>query len=370
MKLRPTRTPAHLRTRSERVAAAAGGVWDVLSWGFLLVAFVVIGSRIVGGIAPVPLQPFQATLPVFLLPAWIIAFVSVFLRRWPLTVAAVFVAVVHVASIAPARATVSAPFWLPKSTSFTLLSANVAEWNATPANALDSVAQARLPGGAATPDDAATPDVVLLHEVTPDYARLLDEDARFADYAYRVVQPERGSNGVAVLSKFPFDDRQTVGSMDHPAVRVLLPDGQRVRIAAVHLAAPLDDGGSRSWDRDLKAYKRFSQGPAGDEPLVLAGDFNATRWQPPFGALLAGPLQDVHELQGKGLTFSWPTNLAIPPVMRLDHALVNPSVYPTALRDFEIAGSDHAGFIVRLAVRTVAPPGPEGETITEGTEPG
>ena len=85
----------------------------------------------------------------------------------------------------------------------------------------------------------------------------------------------------------------------------------------------------------------------------MAGDFNATRWHPFFGKLLDAGLTDAHEQMGKGLTRSWPADEPhhIPPVMRLDHALMNKAVTATAVRDIRIPGSDHIGFVVDLAVR-------------------
>jgi hypothetical protein len=53
---------------------------------------------------------------------------------------------------------------------------------------------------------------------------------------------------------------------------------------------------------------------------------------------------------GQGLSRSWP-NIAFPlPLMRLDHALVNDQVGVVSVRDIDIPGSDHIGFVTELAV--------------------
>ena len=91
----------------------------------------------------------------------------------------------------------------------------------------------------------------------------------------------------------------------------------------------------------------------------MVGDFNSTRWNPPFGELLDSGLHDAHESVGQGLSRSWP-NLGWPgvPLMRLDHALVNAEVGVVSVHDVDIPGSDHVGFVTELAVggsRSVAP---------------
>jgi endonuclease/exonuclease/phosphatase (EEP) superfamily protein YafD len=97
---------------------------------------------------------------------------------------------------------------------------------------------------------------------------------------------------------------------------------------------------------DLRARARATTGPA-----VIVGDFNATRWNPPFEKLLDSGLTDVHEATGQGLSRSWPNSGIVPvPLMRIDHALVNNGAFPTQVRDESIPGSDHLGFIATLAV--------------------
>ena len=84
--------------------------------------------------------------------------------------------------------------------------------------------------------------------------------------------------------------------------------------------------------------------------VAVVGDFNSTRWNPPFGDLLAAGLHDAHESVGQGLSRSWP-NLGFPvPLMRLDHALVNDKVGVVSVHDVDVPGSDHIGFVTELAV--------------------
>ena len=99
---------------------------------------------------------------------------------------------------------------------------------------------------------------------------------------------------------------------------------------------------------ELSALK--TQATSAPGATAVVGDFNSTRWNPPFGDLLAAGLHDAHESVGQGLSRSWP-NLGFPvPLMRLDHALVNDKVGVVSVHDVDVPGSDHIGFVTELAV--------------------
>jgi endonuclease/exonuclease/phosphatase (EEP) superfamily protein YafD len=178
----------------------------------------------------------------------------------------------------------------------------------------------------------------------------------FDKYPYRALVPRQTPFGAAVFSKYPFDDVQRVGRSQLPSVRIRLPDGDLLRVVATHPEAPLSSGASQFWDQDLKTFRRLVADAGGDEPVVLIGDFNGTRWQPPFGHLLAGSLRDAHETMGKGLTFSWPVNKGLMPFARLDHALHSDRLFPLAISELADAGSDHRGFVAKFAIRRLPPP--------------
>ena len=82
---------------------------------------------------------------------------------------------------------------------------------------------------------------------------------------------------------------------------------------------------------------------------MVVGDFNASFWHPDFRALLDDGFTDAHIAAGKGFSASWPTDRWYPPFVRLDHALTTDSLVSTDVEDFDIAGSDHRGFVVTVA---------------------
>jgi endonuclease/exonuclease/phosphatase (EEP) superfamily protein YafD len=156
---------------------------------------------------------------------------------------------------------------------------------------------------------------------------------------------------------------QRVGRAQLPSVRVVLPGGDLVRVVAVHPEPPLSSESAHFWDEDLKTFGRLVADAGGDEPVALVGDFNGTRWQPPFGHLLAGSLRDAHETFGKGLSFSWPVTKGLVPFARLDHALHSDRLFPLTVTELPDVGSDHRGFVAKFAIRRLPPP----PVVTTGT---
>jgi endonuclease/exonuclease/phosphatase (EEP) superfamily protein YafD len=332
-----------LDSRFGRVRYLLSGFWDVATWTFALMCVVVALSRVVGGNAPVLLQPLQAVLPILFVPIWLVLFVAVITRRWPQAIVAGLLALTHFFSVNPARVAVTEPFWLPNAPSITIAHLNVFVENETP----DATVEVLLNADA---------DVLVLNEFTDSFSTRLLVKGAFEKYPYRALVPRQTPFGAAIFSKFPFDDVQRVGRAQLPSVRVVLPGGDLVRVVATHPEAPLSSGSSQFWDQDLKTFGRLVADAGGDEPVALIGDFNATRWQPPFGHLLAGSLRDAHETIGRGLSFSWPVNKGLVPFARLDHALHSDRLFPLSVTELRDAGSDHRGFVVKFAIRRLPPP--------------
>jgi endonuclease/exonuclease/phosphatase (EEP) superfamily protein YafD len=211
----------------------------------------------------------------------------------------------------------------------------------------------RDPAGAARAVLATGADVLVIPEYTRNFATAFTTNPASAAYAY---QWTKGNSGrVAIFSKLPFASTATpqIGGFYATTVEVDVA-GRHLRVVGVHTQSPRS-GDRPRWTRDLAALRALARQHL-DEPLVLAGDFNATRWNPPFGDFLSLGLTDAHEDRGKGFTTSWPDHGRaygfFGPVLRLDHALVDRGVAVLAVHDFEIPGSDHRGFVTELAVGT------------------
>jgi endonuclease/exonuclease/phosphatase (EEP) superfamily protein YafD len=83
---------------------------------------------------------------------------------------------------------------------------------------------------------------------------------------------------------------------------------------------------------------------------VVAGDFNATRDNAEFRALVCNGYRDAAEQAGAGLTRTHPADVPmLPPIFALDHILTRHCV-ATRLRTQRIEGSDHRALIADIAI--------------------
>jgi endonuclease/exonuclease/phosphatase (EEP) superfamily protein YafD len=338
------RSPQQDQTWWQRGLSLGAAFWDVATWGYLAMVAVVAVSRLADGSVPVVLQPLQAGLPILFAPVWLVLFVAAVTRRWFQVPVAMVLAVTFIASVAPARQTVAAPYWVTGAPTLRVLSANSYIDNKSP----DEAARTLVDRDA---------DVMVILEFSAVLETALDAAGAARTYPYQSLKPRLDPAGIAIYSKLPFNNTTELTELKSPAVRLALPSGQFLWIAAVHPYPPNSVRESSRWVRSLRDLQRFASGTAGDDSLALIGDFNASRWQPSFGKLLAGPMIDAHEALGKGLSRSWPVKAGLPRLVRLDHALINERAFPTAVQDFRVPGSDHVAFEVTIAAKAIRSPG-------------
>lgn len=108
----------------------------------------------------------------------------------------------------------------------------------------------------------------------------------------------------------------------------MLVGGRRLRLYAVHTVAPLGPDRDR-WRRQLAWLARAVGGER--DPVVVAGDLNATHWHRGLSRLL-----------------------------RLDHVLVSPQVGVRAVWEGAGPGSDHLPVLADLAMSDRRPGGASG----------
>ena len=282
-----------------------------------------------------PLPALQSLTPWVLLPAFPIALVAALGDRRPLALTSAGVAVCLLVLSFPIAFPGHRPAVEAGATRLRIAFANLYRENEDADGARAVLAH-----------DA---DLVAVVELNPIMADHLDAEGA-ERYPYRVERPLRGSEGLALYSRYPIVDAavRPIGTRLGMEARLDI-DGRPVRLFVVHPFPPIFNGRlSGEWAASLDAIgdEATSPGP----PTIVVGDFNASRWHPPFRRLLGRGLRDAHEWLGHGFSTSWPNDWPTPPFVRLDHALLRPGVIPTAVDDFRVPGSDHRGFVVDLAV--------------------
>lgn len=231
-----------------------------------------------------------------------------------------------------------APYFVPDdrpatSPSFTLLSLNTLNGSA---NADDLVREAQRA------------DVVVLLEATAPLVDGLQSrgwNARFP-YSVGVLQTQVGDT--LLYSRFPVSHpallpasevQQWIATLDVPHLGA-------VRIIAAHPCNPFcPQHQFRTEHEQLQTAAVANLGV----PLVVAGDLNAVDDHAPMRALRQAGLESVTDILGAGWLPTYPANRALPPLLPIDHILVNHFLTATSVRRVHVRHTDHLGLLAQIA---------------------
>lgn len=220
------------------------------------------------------------------------------------------------------------------------------------------------------------PDVLVLTELTGTLVTDLDA-AGLGDllpYRHLAAKPWEGDTGI--WSAHPVAGTPVPGIWSGHDVVVETPGGD-VRLLGVHPSPPL----KATWAQDFDRLARHLESTAGPDgvvggsdglPVVVCGDFNATRYNAPMRRLLDLGLTDAAAAR----TWSWqqPTwpveagsrsaatatveadlpglallqRIGSRPLLRLDQVLVPRSAEVLKVRTIRMADTDHLGLLVRV----------------------
>lgn len=254
-------------------------------------------------------------------------------RRAPLVVLTVVVAALtglHVSWLAPFFVPDHRPVVGP---SFTVLAQNVYLGLA------DTTRLAQVAQGA---------DVVVLSETTREFLRDLQTPAWDARFPYGAGDLSGPPTDTTVFSRFPLIDAQLLpGSTSVQWVMTVdVPGRTPVRLLGAHPCNPYCGGGAFARDHAvLEATVRANQ----SLPLVVAGDLNAIDDHAPLLRLRADGMRSATDLVGAGWLPTYPANRPFPPLLPIDHVLVDDQLTATSLRTVRMPGSDHLGLLATIA---------------------
>lgn len=181
-------------------------------------------------------------------------------------------------------------------------------------------------------------DVVVLVELTPDYADRL-QDALVDVYPYRHLAAADSPFGIGLLSRHPLSDIARRDSPDGiPSLAATLDTARGpVRVVAVHPMPPLGP----HWQAARDQLLRTLADTADTRPTVVAGDLNATPWS----TALTGIAPALR--RACGLAPTWPAgDFGIP----IDHVLAGPGWRRLDCARGPDIGSDHRPIRAALAL--------------------
>ncbi|TMU93507.1 endonuclease/exonuclease/phosphatase family protein [Streptomyces sp. DASNCL29] len=191
------------------------------------------------------------------------------------------------------------------------------------------------------------PDLVAVQECDTRCAAALDSAAVRSAYPYRsVALGDSAAAGSAILSRHPLTRAEGVrGTLRMPGAVVRVAR-QRLRMQVAHPMPPMP-GQVDLWRTELGRLRAYADG-RGEEPTLIAGDFNATQDHAAFRSVLDTGLRDSARAAGVPRTPSWPS--ATTPLLgaQIDHVLVSRALRPRTARFLELPHTDHRALLVEL----------------------
>jgi endonuclease/exonuclease/phosphatase (EEP) superfamily protein YafD len=323
-------TPRHpLLTR---LVTAAG-------WGAVGVLWVTTVARAVAWDKLEIFAVLDAYTLVLFLPAWPIAAVAAWRRRWLLSAAAVAMIVAQIVLVSPELlASTALPRDLRSATTIRIFDANVYQQNPSMAGYAREIRQDR-------------PELVTLEEASPFDLHQLSDAHALANLPYEFWNRGFGSRSLVIASHFPLGPT-TASSVDGlpflARTTVALPQGL-LDLWVVHTTAPIDPGVGQ-WNDELNGVSRLLRSDH-PHPLLMVGDFNATWSNRGFRQILSDGLTDAAAARGDALAMTWSQlSFPIPPLIRIDHVLSGPGVVVTSIHTDPGPGSDHRDLSATVAV--------------------
>jgi endonuclease/exonuclease/phosphatase family metal-dependent hydrolase len=246
---------------------------------------------------------------------------------------------------APAPATPRAP--TAGASHFTLMTFNVHRDRSSDASTIEAIG-------------APDVDIVCLQEVTAAWEASIRK--RWSErYPHMIFATKENAGGLAVLSRYPLEDRGVIPLPDdlHPGwlVHVETPAG-RIQVVEVHLRSLFN--GARDWVSNyfatsgdhLMHARLFMDRATPELPTIVAGDFNESPDGDAVRMLEARGYVNMLPMFKPG-QYTW-YGKSIGYDMTIDHVMIDTSFEPLAARVERHGKSDHLPVVAHFELR--APP--------------
>jgi endonuclease/exonuclease/phosphatase (EEP) superfamily protein YafD len=215
-----------------------------------------------------------------------------------------------------------------------------------------TVMSLNLKGEQASPEQVVAhtrlADIVVLLEVTPAAVRGLRAAGIGDTLHFDAGSPPAGSTGSMIYSRFALHDAEPLPptSFQQWSATADVPQIGSIRIIAAHPCNPFCGPGR--WPAEQLVLQQAVAARLGG-PLVVAGDFNAVDDHGAIRALNTIGLKSATDVAGAGWLPTYPANTWLPPLICIDHVMVDSQLTATAVNRFRVDGTDHLGLLATLA---------------------
>ena len=172
-------------------------------------------------------------------------------------------------------------------------------------------------------------DVITVAELTEESIAAFTRAGIGEAFPYSHLLPAPGAGGIGLWSRYPLTPvpLQRHAGVTMPASRVRVP-GVRLAplVASVHVYSPVagDQNTVEDWSNGMAGAKaqldNFAKA-AGPAAVIIGGDYNSTPDMRQFRDLLTNGYRDAVEQIGAGFAPTFRSDIALPPVITIDHVL-------------------------------------------------
>ncbi|MBA8795865.1 endonuclease/exonuclease/phosphatase (EEP) superfamily protein YafD [Friedmanniella endophytica] len=193
--------------------------------------------------------------------------------------------------------------------------------------------------------EASGADVLVLVEVTPWAMQGLRSGALAARFPYAVPDGQQAStrNGSAILSRFPLSQARALPPTSWQMWSAVadVPGMGDLTVVGAHPCNPFC--GTNRWSDEHRVLDDYLDTLGTDRRVLVAGDFNAVDDHAPMLALKHAGYRSATDLAGAGWLPTYPANSVVPPLIPIDHILLDDRLTATRVTAFTVPGTDHRG---------------------------
>lgn len=191
-------------------------------------------------------------------------------------------------------------------------------------------------------------DVLVLQEVDQAALERLDKAGLSDLLPERAGEPADGAAGTMVLARRALDRVTELGT-GFGGYQV---EQRNLTIVAVHARPPV--GTAADWASDQRIIRRAAYDRS--TPALIVGDLNATTDHRVLRELEGRGYVDAATSADAGWQPTWPADgqvrvggVAVPPLLALDHVLINEVLHVVSTEAVAIEGTDHRALVAELS---------------------